>query len=100
MSGSSAPQPGIERAKALRLAKMFDLRTFIGTLFVIFGTVVTVEGVVAPQVDIEKAAGINISLWTGLVMLVVGLGFIAWMLVAPPSIEVKTEDLGHAPDVH
>ncbi len=83
-----------EAAKALRLLKLFDLRTFIGSLFLIFGLVVTIEGMVAGDAEIKKAAGINISLWTGLVMLLTGAFFIGWMLLAPPSLELpkKVED--------
>ena len=34
----------------------------------------------------------NISLWSGLVMLGVGIGFVAWMLIRPP--EPPTEKRG------
>ena len=91
---TSLPDP-----QALRLAKLFDLRTFIGTLFLIFGIVVTVEGLTASQASIAKAAGINISLWTGPSMLVIGVIFILWMLARPPSLDVKHEDLSHAPEL-
>jgi amino acid transporter len=90
---TSLPDP-----QALRLAKLFDLRTFIGALFVIFGVVVTIEGLVASQASIAKAAGVNLSLWTGLSMLALGVIFILWMLARPPSLEVKHEDLSHAPE--
>jgi uncharacterized membrane protein YedE/YeeE len=90
---SSLPDP-----QALRLAKLFDLRTFIGALFVIFGVVVGIEGLVASQASIRKAEGINLSLWTGLSMLVLGVIFILWMLVRPPSLDVKHQDLSHAPE--
>jgi hypothetical protein len=73
-----------DRAKVLRLAKLFDLRTFIGSLFVIFGVVVSLEGATASAEEIAKASDINISLWSGLAMLAVGLGFLAWMLAQPP----------------
>ena len=33
----------------------------------------------------------NISLWTGLAMLVVGGVFIAWMLTSPPEVERRAE---------
>jgi len=85
--------------QALRLAKLFDLRTFIGALFVIFGIVVTIEGVVASKASIAKAAGVNMSLWTGLCMLVLGVVFILWMLARPPSLDVKHQDLSHEPGV-
>ena len=84
--------------RTLKLAKLFDLRTFIGALFVVFGVVVTIEGLLADQAEIDKAAGIRLSLWTGLVMLAVGIGFLAWMLAAPPEITTKSDDLSQAPD--
>lgn len=90
------PMSDAEAAKALRLLKLFDLRTFIGSLFLIFGVVVTVEGLLAGNAEIDKAAGINISLWTGLVMLLVGAFFIGWMLLAPPHLEVG-KDIGEPP---
>jgi hypothetical protein len=92
-SDTSLPDP-----QALRLAKLFDLRTFIGALFVIFGVVVSIEGLVASQASIAKAEGINLSLWTGVSMLVLGVFFIVWMLVRPPSLDVKHQDLSHAPE--
>ena len=82
---SAAPSP--EERKAERLARVFDLRSFIGTLFVLFGVLVTIAGVNASQEDIDKALGINLSLWMGIIMLVVGAVFIAWMLAAPPRAE-------------
>ena len=65
---TSLPDP-----QALRLAKLFDLRTFIGALFIIFGAVVTAEGLTASRAAIAKAVGVNLSLWTGLSMLVLGV---------------------------
>ena len=84
--------------QALLLAKLFDLRTFIGALFLIFGVVVSIEGLRASPARIAKAAGINMSLWTGVCMVVIGLIFILWMLVKPPSLDVKHQDLSHAPE--
>ena len=54
-----------EEARNWRLAKMFDLRTFIGVLFVIFGVLVIIPGIIANPADIAKAAGINLALWVG-----------------------------------
>ncbi len=74
-----------EEARNWRLAKLFDLRSFIGALFVIFGVLVTIAGVAASQATIKKAAGINLGLWVGLIMLVIGVFFIAWILLKPPA---------------
>jgi hypothetical protein len=84
--------------QALRLAKIFDLRSFIGALFLIFGVVVTIEGIIASPASIAKAAGVNLSLWTGLSMLVIGVVFVLWVLARPPSLDVKHQDLSHAPE--
>lgn len=94
---SDRVDPQVE-ARALRLAKLFDLRTFIGSLFLIFGVVVTIEGLVASPSSIAKAGGVNLSLWTGLVMLVVGAVFVAWMLARPPELQAKRQDLSQTPD--
>lgn len=73
-----------EQARLLTLAKLFDLRTFIGALFCIFGVAVTIAGLTASEESIARASDLNVSLWSGLAMLVTGIGFIAWMLAQPP----------------
>ena len=80
-----------ERRRAELLVKLFDLRSFIGSLFIVFGLIVTLDGLTASDADIKKAAGVNISLWTGLVMLVVGAVFLAWMFRSPPAVERREE---------
>jgi xanthine/uracil/vitamin C permease (AzgA family) len=74
-----------EEARNWRLAKLFDLRSFIGSLFVIFGILVTIPGVAASKATIAKAADINLGLWVGLIMLAMGLLFLIWVLVKPPA---------------
>jgi xanthine/uracil/vitamin C permease (AzgA family) len=74
-----------EEARNWRLAKLFDLRSFIGSLFVIFGVLVTIAGIAASPATIDKAAGINLGLWVGLIMLAMGLLFLAWVLLKPPA---------------
>ena len=73
-----------EEARSWRFAKLFDLRTFIGVLFVIFGVLVIIPGIIANPADIEKAAGINLALWVGGFMLLLGVIFVAWVLASPP----------------
>ena len=80
-----------EEARNWRLAKMFDLRTFIGVLFVIFGVLVIIPGFIANPADIEKAAGINLALWVGALMLALGIIFLAWVLLSPPPPITKEE---------
>ncbi len=74
-----------EEARNWRLAKLFDLRSFIGALFVIFGILVTIPGIAASKATIAKAADINLGLWVGVTMLVIGVFFLSWVLLKPPA---------------
>lgn len=98
MTAQPGPDSTAADRKAHRLAKLFDLRTFIGALFLIFGAVVTVEGLNASAAEIAKAAGVRLSLWTGVSMLVVGGIFIGWMLTKPPEFESQHQDLSRPPE--
>jgi hypothetical protein len=44
----------------------FDIRRVIGGLFVLYGVVVMIAGIVDGDAAKKKAAGIDINLWTGL----------------------------------
>jgi hypothetical protein len=79
------------------LAKLFDIRSFTGALFVIFGVIVTIVGLGASDADIRKSAGMNLALLIGPIMLAFGAIFIIWLLLKPPELlhshEVTEEDL-------
>jgi hypothetical protein len=79
------------------LAKLFDIRSFTGALFLIFGVIVTVVGLGASDADIRKSAGLNLALVIGPVMLALGVIFIGWLLLKPPELlhshEVTEDDL-------
>ena len=72
-----------EESRAARAANLFDVRRFIGGLFLIYGVILFVLGIGASDAEVEKAAGVNVNLWTGLAMLLVGALFIAWALWRP-----------------
>ncbi|MDX3236296.1 hypothetical protein PV392_11495 [Streptomyces sp. ME03-5709C] len=65
-------------------ARLFDVRRVIGGLFVVYGVIVTIAGITASDADLAKAQGVNINLWTGIGMLVLGLLFLLWMKLSPP----------------
>lgn len=67
-------------------ARMLDLRFVIAVMFVIFGVLVTGTGLTASPDEIEQAAGINISLWTGLGLLGLAAFFGLWLLRVPPDV--------------
>lgn len=64
-------------------SKLFDLRVLIGGLFTLYGVLLTVYGFFTTPAEIAKAAGINMNLWLGLGMLVMGLLFLLWVRLAP-----------------
>ncbi len=70
---------------------LFDLRTIIGGLFAVYGIFLTVLGIFDTAAEVEKAAGVRINLWTGLGMLALGLGFLAWAKLRPLTLEAVRE---------
>ena len=93
----TSPEERAQEQEGDLLAKLFDIRSFTGALFVIFGVIVTIVGLTASDADIRKASGINLSLVIGLVMLVVGIIFLTWLVLRPPELlhthEVTEDDL-------
>ena len=55
----------------------------IGGLFLVYGVLLTVYGFFTSDAELKKAAGININLWLGLGMLVLGRLFVLWLKLAP-----------------
>ena len=72
-----------------RAANLFDLRRIIGGLFVVYGVVLAVLGLFDSQEEIDKAAGVNINLWTGVGMIVFGVLIIVWALTRPLGTEIS-----------
>jgi hypothetical protein len=64
-------------------SKLFDIRLMIGALFTLYGLLLTIYSFFTSAKELAKAAGININLWLGLGMLVLGLLFLLWARLAP-----------------
>ena len=66
-------------------AILFDLRSVIGLLFVVYGVVLTILGIIGEtEEELAKAGGLALNLWMGLSMLIAGIGFYIWAFVKPP----------------
>lgn len=85
---------GEDLEKVSAAARLFDVRRVIGGLFVVYGVVVTLLGVFDNQAEIDKAQGVRINLWMGLGMLVLGLLFLLWLRLSPPT----APDMSETPD--
>ncbi|QTD99030.1 hypothetical protein [Streptomyces cyanogenus] len=79
--------------KSATAARIFDLRRIIGGLFVVYGVIVTITGITDSQAAIDKAEGVNINLWTGIGMLLLGIFFLAWLKLRPTPPPLPPEGL-------
>ncbi len=82
-AGDPAPTDPTEQPAPSSANKLFDVRSVIGGLFVFYGLVVTVTGIVDSDAAKEQAAGIAINLWAGLGMLAFGIGMLGWLRLSP-----------------
>lgn len=87
----------LERTSATA-ARLFDVRRIIGGLFTVYGVIVTIAGFTASDADIRKAQGININLWTGLGMFLLGVAFLLWLRLSPTPPPAAAAGVGPADD--
>jgi hypothetical protein len=78
-------------------ARLFDIRLMIGGLFVLYGIMLTIAGFMTSDKERAKAAGININLWLGIGMLVLGIVFLIWRFLNPLKVEPNPTDEAGAP---
>jgi hypothetical protein len=87
---AESPTPSrVERA-----ANLFDLRRIIGGVFVVWGVLLTILGLTESDAEVAKAADVNINLFAGLGMLVVGLLFLLWAFTRPLGEELREAETG------
>jgi hypothetical protein len=58
-----------EEIRATKAANRFDIRRLIGGVFLLYGLILVALGLFGSHEVKNKAAGINVDLWTGLGML-------------------------------
>lgn len=95
MSQKSSEKEEMSETAKSAAAKLFDIRLMIGALFVVYGVILVIYGFVITPAELAKAAGININLWLGLGMLVLGGVFLLWAKLAPTEAN-KTDADGSA----
>jgi hypothetical protein len=72
-------------------AGLFDIRFIIGALIGLYGLILVLTGLFTSDAQVAKADGLNINLWAGIGMLVVGLGFILWARLRPIVVPADPE---------
>jgi hypothetical protein len=63
-------------------AGLLDIRTIIGGLLGVYGIILTLMGLFGDE-EGEKTGDVNANLWAGLVLLAVGVVFLAWVRLRP-----------------
>ena len=78
-----------------RTAGAFDIRNFIGMLLGLYGIILVLMGLLGDK-ELDKTGGVNANLWTGIALLVVSGGFLAWArarpIIVPEHVEHVTDD--------
>src|SRR3954466_11795563 len=76
-------------------AGAYDVRVFIAGLIGFYGIVLVIMGLFADNADDkDKTGDVNANLWSGLVMVVVAIGFVVW--TRPPPVPVAEKALAEA----
>lgn len=75
-----------------RAADLFDLRRIIAGLFIVYGLILTVVGLLDGKQEVAQAAGLRINLIAGLGMLALGIFFAAWALLRPLGRQLEETD--------
>jgi len=81
-------------------SKLFDLRIMIGGLFTFYGVALIIYSFFTPEEEIARSAGLNINLWLGIGMLLLGLVFLLWARLAPVVHEAPPEGVTARPPMH
>jgi hypothetical protein len=85
----SQPTSHVERA-----ANLFDLRRIIGGVMVVWGVLLIILGATDSTEEANKAAGININLYAGIGMLILGIVFLVWAFTRPLGTALREAEEG------
>ena len=87
--------PEIESTEGAKssAASLFDIRRIIGGLFTLYGVLVLGAGLYHGSNAKEKASGIDINVWTGLAMLLLGVGMLGWMFLRPVDVRAVQDEM-------
>jgi hypothetical protein len=81
-------------------AGLFDIRFIIGSLIGLYGLIILITGLFTSDAQIDKSDGLNINLWAGIGMLVVGIGFGLWARLRPIVVPADPKSEAAEPPAH
>jgi hypothetical protein len=77
-----------------RKVGLFDIRIIIASLIGLYGVIVVITGLFSSQAQADKAAGLNINLIAGIVMLVFSAAMVAWARIRPIIVPPEPNEAG------
>jgi hypothetical protein len=66
-----------------RKVGLFDIRIIIASLIGLYGVILVITGLFASEAQAQKAAGVNINVVAGIVMVVFSAAMVAWARIRP-----------------
>ena len=86
-----------------RKVGLFDIRIIIASLIGLYGVILVITGLFSSEAQAEKAAGLNINIIAGIVMILFSASFVLWArlrpIVVPPEPK-ETDQSAVDPPVH
>ncbi|WP_433279704.1 hypothetical protein ACQPZA_08385 [Pseudonocardia xinjiangensis] len=80
----TAVDQGGTEAPPSAASQLFDLRSIIALLFGVYGIVLTIQGLFfESEEQLQKAGGIDINLWSGIIMIIMAALFALWAWLRP-----------------
>ena len=71
----------------MKKVSLFDVRTIIGALMVLYGVILLLASFGTSEADKAKADGVNANLWVGVALLVFGCLMVVWAVTRPIVID-------------
>lgn len=100
MSNSDTGSNRSDRSGRGRVS-LFDLRWILAFLFAVYGIVVILMGLFAHAKTVTASGqdiGVNVNLWTGIPMLVLGVLFALWAALRPAFVPESEATADGMPD--
>ncbi len=76
-------------------AGLFDIRIIIASLIGLYGVILVVTGLFTSDTQVQRSDGLNINLYGGIAMILVGGAFAVWARVRPIIVPDDPEEVPH-----
>jgi hypothetical protein len=77
-----------------RKVGLFDIRIIIASLIGLYGVILVITGLFSSDTQAEKAAGLNINIIAGIVMILFAAAFVAWARIRPIVVPPDPKETG------